>query len=436
MKPQNLEERLIWYTIIGTYAIYLFGAPPIFVPIVAWFLAFQLCKRLWNQTKNTPVQERITIPFTIWLWLICLMVFLVSVVISHINFNIETDRLIKSLLKLLREWALWALFPLIGCLNIRPQLLYRAACILCLQSLILIPICYLAYILRIPDGPLFVSPFYILGGNSPDLYSVVLYYLDESTLPRLALFAPWCPNLALIAIIYFFLARQESNKKWRLIGMIGAIAMIVTAISRAAMLTFPTVILLTWVLTNFTQPVIYFTAGGVSFLTSIFATYLLNFFETFVQQVTDARPGSSEARATLARLALERWWNDAPIWGHGFTEAQGPPIAYFLPVGTAGCGTWINILYTKGIVGFIAFVVPFVWSFIDLVNKAQKSSTAKVGLSILLVFLFFSFSEELDLLAYLYWPGILMIGIALKGETQAFSASVVSNMSQPLLRGQ
>jgi hypothetical protein len=327
------------------------------------------------------------------------------------------------------------LFPLIGCLNIRPQLIYRAACILCLQSLILIPVCYLAYILHLPQGPLFVSPLYILGGNSPDLYSVVLYYLDESTLPRLALFSPWCPNLALIAIIYFLLARQESNKKWRLIGMIGAIAMIVVAISRAAMLTFPTVILLTWVLTNFTQPVIYFTAGIGSFLTSIFATYLLNFFETFVQQVTDARPGSSETRKTLARLSLEAWWNNAPIWGHGFTEAQGPPIVYFFPVGTAGCGTWINILYTKGLVGFIGFVVPFVWSFVDLLNKAQKSSTAKVGLSILLVFFFFSFSEELDLLAYLYWPGMLMIGIALKGEAQT-SASVVPSMSQPLLRSQ
>jgi hypothetical protein len=435
MKPQNLEERIVWYAIIGTYGIYLIGGQSIFIPLIAWFLIVYLCKKDWNQTPTTPVQERITIPFTVWLWIICTVIVLIGLIISHINFEIGTDRFIKSLLKWLREYALWGAFPLIGCLNIRPQLLYRAACIVCLQSLILIPILYLAFILHLPSGTLYVSPLYYLGGNSPDLYSVVLYFFDDETgLPRLTFFAPWCPNLAIIAAIHFFLARQESNKKWRLIGMIGSIGMVVSTVSRMALLCFPIIILLTWILTNFTRPIIYFAAGGVSFLTSIFSAQLSNFFEIFAQKFNGARASSSEVRIALVRLSLERWWSEAPIWGHGFTEAEGPAIVYFFPVGTGGCGTWINLLYTKGLVGFIAFILPFAWSFVDLVIKAQKSANAKVGVSILLVFFFFSFIEELDTLSYIYWPGILMIGIALKEEVQAYG-SLVMNLRQSILRG-
>jgi hypothetical protein len=431
MKPQNFEERLIWYTIIGTYVLYVLGAQPIVVPLITWLLALYFCKKFWKQTPNTPVQERITVSFTVRLWIICIFTVLVGLIIAHINFDTGVDRFIKSLLKWAREFALWGLFPLIGCLNIRPQLLYRAACIVCLQSLILIPICYLAFILHLPEGTLYVSPLAYLGGNSPDLYSTVLYFFDsETNLPRLTFFAPWCPNLALIAMIYFFLARQESNKRWRLIGMIGSTAMVVTTVSRLAVLSLPMVILLTWVLTNFSQPIIYFATGIVSFLTSIFAAQLNSFFEIFAEKFNGARASSSEVRINLVRISLDRWWSDAPIWGHGFTEVKGPPVVYFLPIGTGGCGTWVNLLYTKGIVGFIAVAVPFVWSFVDVVIKAQKSTTARVGLSVLLVFFLFSFIEELDLLSYIYWPGILMIGIALKGEVQEVSNPIVINMKR------
>lgn len=446
MKPQNFEERVIWYAIVGTYGLYLIGGQPIIVPAIAWLLALYACKKIWEQKQmcgelvpgfklrtksNSSIQDKkIIIPLTTWLWISCIFIVLIGIVIAHLDFNAGTDRLFKSILKWFREFALWGLFPLIGCLNIRPQLLYRAACIICLQSLILIPIFLLAFVLRLPSGALYVSPLHYLGGNHPDLYSVVLYFFDaETNLPRLTFFAPWCPNLAIIAMIYFFLCRQESNKKWRFIGMIGSTAMIVATVSRLAVLSLPIIILLTWILTNFSLPIIHFTAGLVTFITSIFATQLSNFFEVFVEKFNGARASSSQVRIQLVHLSLEKWWSDAPIWGHGFTEAKGPPIVFFLPIGTSGCGTWVNLLYTKGLVGFLVFVIPFVWTFVDLLNKAQKSVTARVGLSVVLVFFFFSFIEELDLLSYIYWPGILMIGIALREQVQA-SKSVVMNAKQ------
>lgn len=419
MKPINFEENIVWYTIIGTYIIYLAGAQPILVPILAWILLIYTCNKLWNQATKSHIY-RIHISFSAWLWLLGMLVILLTIFVSHHNFSLDNGRLIKSVLKWSREYALWGIFPIIGCLNIRPKLVYRASSILCIQSLILIPICYLAFLVKLPSGPLYVSLLHKIGGNSPDLYSAVLYFFDnEANVPRITLFAPWPPNLALIALIYFFLTSQDHNKKLRLLGMIGAAAMVVTTVSRLAIISFPAILLVTWILINFQQPIIYFIASISSFLLSIFATQFSNFLDTFIQKFHGARASSSEVRANLVYLSLDRWWNEAPIWGHGFTEAIGPAIVYFLPVGTSGCGTWVNLLYTKGIVGFLACAVPLTWSFIELLYKSQESKTAQVALSIILVFFLFSFIEELDLLAYIYWPGLLMLGIALKDEQQS-----------------
>jgi len=32
---------------------------------------------------------------------------------------------------------------------------------------------------------------------------------------------------------------------------------------------------------------------------------------------------SSNVREILNNLALYRWWNEAPVWGHGVVESRG-----------------------------------------------------------------------------------------------------------------
>jgi hypothetical protein len=70
MKPQNFEERLIWYFIIGTYGIYVLGFLLPLNSLLAWVLFFYLCKKLWNQQGDTPVEKRISIPWVLWIWVI------------------------------------------------------------------------------------------------------------------------------------------------------------------------------------------------------------------------------------------------------------------------------------------------------------------------------------------------------------------------------
>lgn len=83
-------------------------------------------------------------------------------------------------------------------------------------------------------------------------------------------------------------------------------------------------------------------------------------------------------------------------------------------------------MFVHGLAGLVAFLVPMLCTFIELLIKAQKSTMAKVGLSVLLVLVFFSSGENIDSLAYLCWPAWVIIGIALKESVQSPS-SVIDN---------
>ena len=416
MKPQNFEEKIVWYYIIGTYGWYLLGLQYTLVPVIAWSLTIYLGKKLWNQPENTPTEEKITIPFAVWVWAVSMLIMEVALIVSHIDFDLGLGKIVSSSILFATQWALFVLFPLIGsCLNIRPQLFYRAACILCLQSLVFIAICYLAMALHLPAS-LYTSPFRFIARDSTNFYSVSLYDLEptfggaEASRPRLELFTPWPPALGLVANIYFFLTYQESNKKWRLIGMVGAIAMILVSLSRLSMLCLPAVLLLVWIFTNFSKPITQITAGILSFFAGIFATAIVTFIETFRNKFDQARPASSKVRSTLGEIALDRWWQEAPLWGHGLNE-PGAKLVEGMPIGSHH--TWFGLLFMKGLVGLIALVFPFLWTFLELLSKV-KNSVGRVSLSILLILFFFCFAENIDVLAYLYWPGLVMIGIAFK----------------------
>lgn len=417
IKPENFEEKLVWYGLLSIYVMYLLGAQPIAFPVMAWVLFLYVIKKLWKQNSDTPEKEQIKIPIIAWIWFIFIPLMVIALIFSHIDFSLGLGRLIRSLVKWGREWGLWAIFPLIGCLKIRPQLLYRGVCIVSLQSLFFIVLCYLAYLARLPQGPMYVSPLHRIGGGSGDFYSVIFYFLDgESGQPRLSLFAPWSPTLALIGMIYFFLVRQDPNRTWRMIGTIGAVAMILGSLSRMALVSLPVVLIVTWVLTHVDQPILYFTAGLGSSVTGLFASTMMGSLKSFITRINQARASSSKLRFRLAEFSLYKWRTDAPLWGHGFTEARGPGYTLFFPIGTSGCGTWVNVLYTKGLVGFIALIVPVACTVIVLSYKAKasKSETARVGLKVFLVLLLFSITQEVDVLSYVNWPGLLMIGLALK----------------------
>ena len=410
MKPQNFEESLIWYVIIGTYGIYALGLVFTVYSALAWVLGGYLVFKILLQTQKTPPEEKIRIPWVTWLWGICSLITLLATYAGITDFNLGRTALLRAILGWLTSTAIIPLFLLSGCLNIRPKLIYRAVCILCLQSLIAIPIAYAAYAANLP-GILYTNPIERLIQNGPIFHDVGFYTSDYGVdNVRLFLFTPWCPALGLVSNVFFFMTLQESNKKWRYIGIVGAIAMNIVSLSRAALVSLPLVLMIIWGLKNFARPQVQITAGIVSFIAGIFSTSLTNAATEFVDTFYSSRADSSRVRAALQRVGMEAW-KEAPIWGHG-TQKPGPPVLANLPIGSHH--TWVGLLYTKGLVGFMALLIPVVCSFVDLLIKARNSKIAETALSIVLVLIVFSFGEQIDVLGYICWPGLIIMGIAFK----------------------
>lgn len=419
MKPQNFEEKVVWYCLIGTYVLYFLGALFIVIPIMAWVLVLYLGKKIWEQTEDTPLKQKIIIHRVVWIWIVSMLLIQVALIVGHLDFDLGIMRTVKSSINFFaRSWALFALFPLIGHLNIRPQLICRAVCIVCLQSLVLIPLFLIAAHLHLPRE-LYVSPLRRIGGVGTNPYAVNLYRIDSGRI-RLYLFAPWAPAMGFVSNVYFFLACLEPNKKWRRIGVIGAVVMAVVTISRAAIVCLMVVPFLTWLLVNITQPSVQITTGIGSFLVGLFGTKILSWLEDFQEFFRSQRANSSRTREILAQWTVERWKTEAPIWGHGINEPTGITLTAGLPIGTHH--TWFSVLFNHGIVGFTALAVPLLWTFLELLVKAQNNLLARAALGITIVIFLFSFVENVDGLTYLYWPGLVMIGIALKTSSVTVSS--------------
>lgn len=418
MQPKNFPEQVIWYSIVGTYAFYLIGGIYIIIPAIAWILLFYFCKKLWQQNDTTPQAEKIHIPVMVWIWVGGMLLEELALIMGHIDFDLGLAALIKSSIGWAKGWAFFAIFPLVGCLQIRPQLLYRAACIVSLQTLVFAPFFILAYFIHLPEV-IYISPLKIVGGPGPEFFEFRFFEIDpDNGEPRWRLFTPWAPALGFVANIYFIFSLYEKDKRWRWCGIIGSIFMCLITASRLGILNLPVVSITAWVLSRLSQPIFLIFVGFMSGLAAIFASPAIEAATAFIDKVKSSRVSSTEVRGALARIALNRF-GEAPIWGHGVVE-RGPHLVQFMVIGSHS--TFYGILFIKGIVGFIGFVAPLVLSFVDLLIKAQKSETAKVGLSIVLLLFSYSFAENLEMLAYLIWPSLLMLGIAFKDKVSPYQS--------------
>lgn len=407
MQPQSSDEKLIWLALVGTYGFYLLGALFVLAPVLGWVLAGRHALRWWRSTPSHPVG----IPSAIWVWIICMLVMELALLVAHFDYALGIGPMIKSSVGWAKGWALLALFMVAGLLPIRMELLARASCILSAQTLLLLPLLFLAYLLHLPQE-LYVSPISVIGGPGPEFFSVTLYGINpDNGLPRWRLFTPWAPALGMVANIYFFLALRERDRVWRTLGIIGPIVMILVSGSRLGLLAMPIVLLLSVGLGSLQRPIMWYLAAFIASVAGLLFEPILHAIEWAEHRFTSARAESSRVRATLGRIALDRWSGEAPIWGHGTVE-RGPHIVEHMPIGSHH--TWYGLLFVKGAVGFLALAVAMLWSLVVLGRHAASNADARTGLQMTLVLLLYTFGENLEILAYLYWPGVVAMGIAFR----------------------
>ncbi|MCR9078972.1 MAG: hypothetical protein NXH78_07720 [Hyphomonadaceae bacterium] len=405
------EDHIIGLALAATWFVYLVGGLYVLGPVLGVALAGLLFGRSYLSGSAVQTRSVPAIPSSVWVWIVGMLVMLVALEMGHINQDLGLGQTIKSNIGWAKGWALLALFPLAGaCLHIRLETLIRASGWVALGTLLLTPAFLIAPMIGLPEV-LFVSPLRLVGGPGPEFFAVQLYSfepMDGTT--RLRYFTPWSPAAGMIGNMYLIFALSDKRKAWKWLGIVSALAMILTSKSRlaiaAALFIWPIVI----AAGEAKRPTMWFLATiGLLTLTPVAQT-IIDWIDGSLNSIKSMRADSTRVREILGEIALDRWRNEAPIWGHGVVE-RGPHAVEFMPIGSHH--TWYGLLFVKGAVGAIALAVPLVWSLIEFALLAMtRSRAARIAFGMVLLMTFYSIGENLEILAYLLWPGLIVMGIA------------------------
>jgi len=407
IKPISTEEKIVWGTLVFSYLFYLTGTLYVVCALMGWALFFVMLLR-WFVLGEQP--KYACVPITIWVWVIGMLSMLIALLIAHAEFNLSMAQTIKSSIGWAKGWALLALFPLLGAMiHIRPEIITRACCILASQSILFVGVGIVLAIVGF-QGSLYLSPLKVIGGPI-STFEVNLFGLNPETgRPRWPFFAPWAPAAGLLSCLFFIICRHEQQVFWRRAGTLGAIVMCIFCQSRTGWAILLLLIPGMYLINQLRKPVCIILFGVCLTSMFVFGEQVNEQISQAHQDVKDSRPGSTRVRSSLATIAIQRWESEAPIWGHGVVE-RGPKMVEHMPIGSHH--SWYGLLFVKGMVGALALAIPMLVTVLYLLPDFFKSSVAQSGLLIMLVLLGYSFFENLEILAYLYWPALLWLGMVL-----------------------
>jgi hypothetical protein len=404
----TFEEKLICWALIFTYPIYAIGGLYITGSALGWTVLGLVVLRTFVEGENCFKQ----VPMIVWLWGLGMLVMLISLWVGHADWSLGTFQTIKSTVGWAKGWALLGLFPLLGAVvDLKPESLIRAVCVVGKHTAIFGVITIALYVANLP-GQLFISPLHILGGAGDNFFMVSLYGLNPETgAGRWQFFAPWATAAGFLSCIFVIFCLQEKDILWRNWGIAGCVTMALLSQSRAGWAIFIMIIPLFLFTRLLKNPWLLL---GLGFLLPIILLLGEPIYEGVMdafQQVKEARPASTRVRAALENLALQRWRDEALIWGHGMVES-GPKLVEFMPIGSHH--TWYGLLFVKGLVGLLALAIPMLLSLIYLFVFSAHNVQACAAMCFLVVFTCYSFFENLEILAYLYWPALFWLGLTFK----------------------
>lgn len=415
--PQTTAEKLVAWSILSTWVMWLIGGLYLVGPALAWVLFALVAKDKYLAPALPHIQRPRPIGWPIGMWVAGMVAMLIILFIGHINFQIGFTGTLKSSVGWAKGWALLAIFPLAGAaLHIRPTVIYRAICKLGAQTLCLLPVFLVAPFIGLPET-LWVSPLRVLGGSGDEYFAAVLYTIEPgSGAARWQFFAPWSPAAGMVAIIHFFCAAQERNPKWKIVGVLAALAIVLFSQSRLALVALLMIWPLVWGISKLDRPWTWFACVPILLVGSWIAPAILEFLQWSLGEFSSARVDSSRVRDILGRIALDRWENEAYWFGHGVVE-RGPHLVEYMPIGSHH--SWYGLLFVKGLAGLLALLIPITVSFFVCARAALRARMGRVGLSMILALILYSFGENLEVLSYLIWPGLILMGIALAAFQRA-----------------
>ncbi|MBD2020639.1 hypothetical protein H6F43_10640, partial [Leptolyngbya sp. FACHB-36] len=292
IKPQTLEEKVVWYYILGMYPLYFLGLLPFAATIVGLLAPAYVFFNWLRQPDDAPKQDRVRIPVGVWVWIAFMVVIQVTLIAAHVDFGMS-DRVWRTSARMATKGFYVLTFFIIagGCLNIRPQILYRATSIFCVQNLVASAIVYV-WSRTGAESITYMPPLAGKTGGYP-----ILLYLVEGGENRQWLFAPWAPALGFAAAIYLCLVYRDPNKWLRLLAILGVIAMVLGSGSRTGRVCLIAVPIFTWVLSNFLlRPGVQMLTGVGGFVAGVIGPQIFQFLKDYRASLDAERAGSTEVR--------------------------------------------------------------------------------------------------------------------------------------------
>lgn len=404
----NIDEKIIYYVITLTYPLYLLGALYLAGPILGWVLLFRCFAHTYTiRTKLNSIAM---------LWILSILLIEIVLVIGSLNTGHDFLMVIKSSIGWAKGWFLIGIFILAGTiLPVSYVVLQKAIINILLQSLVIAIIVVILSFLNSPTL-LYTSPLKILGGGGDQFFKVWIYWFDVNTnMPRWQLFAPWSPALGFYALLALSIILPRPSDKFKYLAMISCVLLVFMSQSRTG------VIILLLILGIF---FIYYFFDMISILIivlitimtlSIFIENIIIYIDIMMEKINRLRSDSSMIRNTLSNIGIYRWQNEAFWFGHGNVEA-GPHIVQFMPIGSHN--TFIGLLFTKGLVGILLYMVPLIVSICFFTYKSFYKRDFLAGFFVIVIFTIYSFTENVEILSYIMWPGWFFIGLVLRASQQ------------------
>lgn len=416
MTPQNPAERMLYKTLILTWPFYAVGALYVVGPVLAWVIGGIAALSLYlGPAMRADLRATGPVPPVVWAWFGGMFILLVALWVGHLDWGLGTTQTIKSSIGWAKGWALLALFPLAGAvLPIRREVLVRGQCVIGAWTLALAPLMLAAPYIGLPEL-IFTSPLKAVGGPGPEYFSVFLYTFDPASwTPRWQFYAPWSPFAALLGVVMVLFALEEKDRRWMAAGLAAGTLMILASKSRMGLVGLVACTIGPRMMPLILRGWAWHVAAGLMASLAVFGTALVTLAQDAVSTFKGARADSTRVRETLQRIASERWQNEAFWFGHG-TVQPGSHAVEYMPIGSHH--TWFGLLFVKGMVGFAAFLVPLVWHTFVVVIDAARHPRGYLPMGIIMTIVLLSFGENLEIEAYMLWPGLILLGVHLREVT-------------------
>ena len=153
-------------------------------------------------------------------------------------------------------------------------------------------------------------------------------------------------------------ALEERSIKWRSIGVAAGLLMILASKSRMGLVGVVACTIGPRMMPLILRGWAWQAVAGLMASMAVLGGVVISAATDFVDAFKGARADSTRVRATLQRIASERWQNDAYWFGHG-TVHPGTHLVEYMPIGSHH--TWYGLLFVKGVVGMVSLLIPFVW---------------------------------------------------------------------------